>query len=265
MDGDAARLDQLVERVGDLLAEPLLHREAAREQAHQPGELRDADDLVAGDVADVRDAVERQRVVLAEAEERDRPLDDLAGEPSTTLRRLARERGQQLLVAVVAGGRIVQRPEEPRRRLARAGRVEIHAERREDLADVLLEAPPLRGRDVAGRGVAIRFGRLPQVDDASRSTSTSRSRCDGGAGAPAGMQSGTSATAQPIATHAYAAGAPAARQTPSTASCVLMPKLASTRDGGPVVVRQPRSARRRGDAARRTARPAGPAARTRRA
>ena len=82
VDGDAARRDELDERVGDLLAEPLLHGEAPREQAHEPRQLRDADDPVAGDVADVRDAVERQRVVLAEALERDRPLDDLAARDS---------------------------------------------------------------------------------------------------------------------------------------------------------------------------------------
>jgi hypothetical protein len=34
----------LDEGVGDLLAEALLHGEAAREQAHQPGQLGDADD-----------------------------------------------------------------------------------------------------------------------------------------------------------------------------------------------------------------------------
>ena len=76
--GDAARRDELDERVGDLLPEPLLHGESARVEAHEPRQLRDAEDLAAGDVRDVRGAVERQRVVLAEREERDRPLDDLA-------------------------------------------------------------------------------------------------------------------------------------------------------------------------------------------
>ena len=66
------------EPVGDLLAEALLHREPAREEAHEARQLRDADDPLACDVADVRGAEERQRVVLAEALERDRALDDLA-------------------------------------------------------------------------------------------------------------------------------------------------------------------------------------------
>ena len=78
MHRDPPRLDELDERVSDLLAEPLLHREAAGVEADETRQLRDAEDLRAGDVRHVRDAVERQRVVLAEREERDRALDDLA-------------------------------------------------------------------------------------------------------------------------------------------------------------------------------------------
>lgn len=72
MHGDAAGRDQLHERVGDLLAEAFLHGEPACEQPDEAGQLGDADDLVAGDVADVRCAVERQRVMLAEAHKGDR-------------------------------------------------------------------------------------------------------------------------------------------------------------------------------------------------
>ena len=79
MDGDAARLDQLAERVRDLLAEALLHREPAREEAHEPRQLRDPDDLLVGDVGEMGGARERERMVLAECRERDRPLDDHAG------------------------------------------------------------------------------------------------------------------------------------------------------------------------------------------
>src|SRR5207247_3805459 len=42
LDGDAFGLDQLDQRVGDLLAEPLLHGEAARVEPHEAGQLRDA-------------------------------------------------------------------------------------------------------------------------------------------------------------------------------------------------------------------------------
>src|SRR5262249_28995421 len=57
--GAACGRDQLAERAGDRLAEPLLHREPARVQPHQPRELGNADDLLAGDVADVCRAEER--------------------------------------------------------------------------------------------------------------------------------------------------------------------------------------------------------------
>src|SRR5690349_8603053 len=76
--GDAARAHELHERVGDLLAEALLHREPAGIETDEPRQLRDAEDLVGRDVADVRRAVERERVMLAEREERDRALHDLA-------------------------------------------------------------------------------------------------------------------------------------------------------------------------------------------
>ena len=78
VDGDAGRRDQLDQGVRNLLAEALLDREALAEEPDEPRQLRDADDLVPGDVADVRDAVEGQSMVLAERVERDRPLDDLA-------------------------------------------------------------------------------------------------------------------------------------------------------------------------------------------
>ena len=96
VDGDPARRDQRDEPVGDLLAEPLLDGEAAREEAHEPGQLRDADDPLAGDVGDVRRAEERQRVVLAEAVELDRALDDLARRRLGAAAALGRERGREL-------------------------------------------------------------------------------------------------------------------------------------------------------------------------
>ena len=103
MNGDALRCDQLGQRVRDLLAEAFLHCEAAREQSHESRELRDADDLVAGDVCDMSDSVERQRVVLAETDKGDWPFDDLAGH-FESLSCFARECRVQLRVSVVAGG-----------------------------------------------------------------------------------------------------------------------------------------------------------------
>src|SRR4029079_19382087 len=105
VNGDALRRDQLDEAIGDLFAQTLLHGEPTREQAHEARQLRDADDLLARDVADVREAVERERVVLAQALERDRPLDDLARRRAMAVA-LRRERREQLRLALVSGGRV---------------------------------------------------------------------------------------------------------------------------------------------------------------
>ena len=53
---------------------------------------------------------------------------------------LGREGRQQLRVAVVAVGRVEQRPDEPARGLGRARRRQLHPERVEDLGGVPLEA-----------------------------------------------------------------------------------------------------------------------------
>ena len=102
VDGDAGRRDQLDQRVRNLLADALLDREALAEETDKPRQLRDADDLVAGDVADVRDAVEGQSMVLAERVKRYRPLDDLSQWLRARRLRLGRERRQEFRVAVVA-------------------------------------------------------------------------------------------------------------------------------------------------------------------
>jgi hypothetical protein len=65
-DAHAARAQHVVERPGDLLGEPLLHLQAAREHVDHAGELREADDAPVRDVGDVRLPEERQQVVLAE-------------------------------------------------------------------------------------------------------------------------------------------------------------------------------------------------------
>jgi hypothetical protein len=46
MNGNAARSNELGQRVRDSLAEPLLQGEAPREQPDDPGQLRDPDDLL---------------------------------------------------------------------------------------------------------------------------------------------------------------------------------------------------------------------------
>ena len=69
-DDHAARLELLHQQVGDLRGEPLLHLRPAGVDLDQPGQLGQPGDppVRARDVADVRHALERQQVVLAEAD-----------------------------------------------------------------------------------------------------------------------------------------------------------------------------------------------------
>jgi hypothetical protein len=57
--------------LGDLLGQPLLDLGPGREMLNQPGQLGQPDDALAGQVADVREAGERQQVMLADGAERD--------------------------------------------------------------------------------------------------------------------------------------------------------------------------------------------------
>ena len=86
---DAHRSQVGVEPVGDLLGQPLLHLRAVREQLDHPGQLGQPEDPVAGQVADVRHADERQQVVLA-----DRPDRDVAGEDELVVALVVVERGE---------------------------------------------------------------------------------------------------------------------------------------------------------------------------
>ena len=96
VNGDATWLDQLDERVRDLLADALLHGEAARVQTHKPRQLRNPDDFWTGDVCDMSDAMEWKCVVLAQRVEDDRALDDLAVRTVDVGRPLARKCRQEL-------------------------------------------------------------------------------------------------------------------------------------------------------------------------
>ena len=68
---DAARLQHVVDAVGDLRGHLFLHLEAARIGLDHARQLADADDLAVGQVADVRAADDRRHVVLAMAFELD--------------------------------------------------------------------------------------------------------------------------------------------------------------------------------------------------
>ena len=68
---DAARGEVPLQVVGDLGGQPLLSLRAVGVEVHDAGQLGQAEDPVGGQVADVRDARERQHVVLAQRPERD--------------------------------------------------------------------------------------------------------------------------------------------------------------------------------------------------
>src|SRR5690349_5965173 len=75
---DAMRLKDTIQPIRDLPPEAFLHRKALGEQPNQARELRNTDDVFMCNVADVSLPIERQRVVLTERIELDRPLDHLA-------------------------------------------------------------------------------------------------------------------------------------------------------------------------------------------
>src|SRR4029077_4935495 len=102
---------------------------------------------------DVRVAVEGQRVALAQREELDGPLDELADAAVRSAVALGREGGKQLGVALVALGGVEKGPQVAGRRRPGAGGVEVHAEGLEDLGGVALEPLPLLGGDGAGTGL----------------------------------------------------------------------------------------------------------------
>jgi hypothetical protein len=65
-DPDALGLEVGLKPVGDLRCQALLDLEAAGEQLHHARQLRQSEDAVGGQVADVGGAHERQQVVLAQ-------------------------------------------------------------------------------------------------------------------------------------------------------------------------------------------------------
>jgi hypothetical protein len=56
----------LLQRVGDLLGQPLLDLQVPGEQLDDPGQLRQSKDAFTGQVTDMGDAMKGQQVVLAQ-------------------------------------------------------------------------------------------------------------------------------------------------------------------------------------------------------
>jgi len=116
-DTDALRIDGFHQRGRHLGGQALLHLEAPGENLEQPRQLAEPQDLLAGNVGDVRLAEKRQHVVLAEGEEievlehdhlgvlfgEERPVDHLArvllmplGEEAERTRHAHRRAGEAL-------------------------------------------------------------------------------------------------------------------------------------------------------------------------
>ena len=130
---------------------------------------------------------------------------------------LRREHRSQLRIAVVAGGRVEERPHEPPRRVARARRVEVEPECLEDLGRVALETRPVLRREIAGDFAGV-GGKLEDV------TAHAISSCV--LGARRGRSAIAITTTSASATHAKASGCPNAIRRPNAASCVDMPRFA---------------------------------------
>src|SRR5258706_15953526 len=84
-----------------------------------------------------------QGVVLAEREELDRALDDLADVAVGPTVTLGRKGGQQLGVTLIPVRRLEERAEKSGRRRLRPRCLEVHSKRLEDLGGVALELRPL--------------------------------------------------------------------------------------------------------------------------
>ena len=225
MHRDPARRDEVDERVGDLLAEPFLDGEPARVQPNQPRQLRDAEDLRAGDVRDVCGAVERQRVMLAERVERDRPFDDLAARAVDARRALRGEGGPR------ASG---LRRSRPSRRTSPGGTAA--AFRGSPASRDPCRAPTgsrrCTARTAASRPARSRAARPPpSVSRARRRFSQSLLRLDGptfAARARDGLRARPRGRAPRRRARRTRSDGRARRRSPNAASCVDIPRFAST-------------------------------------
>src|SRR4051812_40019070 len=128
---DTLRRQLALEPVRHLRREPLLDLEVAGEVVDHASELREPDDPVARDVAHVRDAHERQQMVLAERVER-----DVADEHELVVVAVVREGGG---VERLGGQELGVSGGHPARRLAEALVAEIGAERLEQVAGGALD------------------------------------------------------------------------------------------------------------------------------
>ena len=111
--------------IGNLLPDALLYGKALGKQAHEPGELGDTDDVLMRDVAHVGMSVKRERMVLTERKEVDRPLNHLAQTAVRPTPAFGLERREQFRVALITFGRVIQGADIALWRLAGGWRVQV--------------------------------------------------------------------------------------------------------------------------------------------
>src|SRR5208337_2168287 len=149
--GDPARVQHLLDGVGNLRRQALLDLQAFGEDLDHAGELRDPDDPAVRKVADPHPADDRRDVMLAMALERDAAQHDHLV--------VALDFGEGLAqhlrrILVVTAKILAERPYQPVRRFAQAVAVGVFADPSDDRAERLL------GRGVADRldAACRRFG-----------------------------------------------------------------------------------------------------------
>ncbi len=153
-DEDATRCESLVEDVGDLFAQTLLHLRAGRDRVDDLRQGTEPDDAFVGEVGDVRRAEERQQMVLAHGTE-----GDVADEHGVARRALLDgDRASQVLAGVLADAaeELRVRVGDARRGVGQAVAGRILADRVEDLQDGRSDSRSVHGRP-RGR-VCIRLG-----------------------------------------------------------------------------------------------------------
>src|SRR5260370_8019339 len=149
--GDAMGLQDAREGPRDLATTRVLDGEPPGEEAHQAGELGDADDVLVGDVAEVGVAEKRKGVVLAERVKGDRAFHYLTEIAVGTAIAFRREGGDQLVIALIALRGIEHRAQVAHGGPGRAGGVERQTHQLKDLPDVTPEPLPLPVTPIAPR------------------------------------------------------------------------------------------------------------------
>src|SRR5688572_31463698 len=78
INGNTVRMQHGIQRVCNLLTDPFLYCKTFGEKPYHPGELRNSNDVLMGNVSNISHAVEGKSMMLAQRIKGDRSLYDLA-------------------------------------------------------------------------------------------------------------------------------------------------------------------------------------------